>query len=72
MKLSLKQKALLFTIGALMASIIAGLSISQILAMIPAYMVPYIGIGFVVIVMAKLLYGLILNDLELRELNKKG
>lgn len=72
MKLSLKQKALLFTIGALTASIIAGLSISQILAMIPAYMVPYIGIGFVVIVMAKLLYGLILNDLELRELNKKG
>ena len=76
MKISIKQKALLFTIGALSASIIAGLSIAQIIAMIPAYLVPYIGIGFVVIVMAKLLYSLILNDLEcknrLEELSKKG
>jgi hypothetical protein len=76
MKLSIKQKALLFTIGALAASIIAGLSVAQIIAMIPGYMVPYIGIGFVVIVMAKLLYSLILNDLEcknrLEELSKKG
>jgi hypothetical protein len=72
MKLSLKQKALLFTIGALMASFIAGLSIAQIIAMIPGYMVPYIFIGFLLIVCAKVLYSLILNDLELRELNKKG
>lgn len=76
MKLSIKQKALLFTFGTLSASVIAGLALVQILSMIPIQFIPYIGIGFLLIVCAKVLYSLILNDLECRnrleELSKKG
>ena len=67
MKLSLKQEALLRAVGVVVVSFIAGTFLAFVLYNIPAWAFPYLCMTLVLIIGVRLLYKVILDQLEYQE-----
>lgn len=67
MKLSLKQQALLRALLVIAASIVTGMVFAFVLSNIPPYMLPYIVLVGLVLLGVRILYKVILSQLEFEE-----
>jgi hypothetical protein len=69
--MNLKLRALLYSLGVLAASAVAGLAAVEIVKMINISLLPWVGVGFLLIMSLYVLYNITLAQLEYREkLNK--
>jgi hypothetical protein len=62
--MNLKVKALLLTLGALGGSVVAALATVEIIQMISIDLLPWIGVGFLMIMAVYVLYNMILGQLQ--------
>ncbi len=62
--MNLKVKALLLTLGALGASAVAALATVEIVKMISIDLLPWIGVGFLMVMAVYVLYNMILGQLQ--------
>jgi hypothetical protein len=62
--MNLKLKALVLTLGALGASAVAALATVEIIKMISIELLPWLGVGFLIIMAVYVLYNMILGQLE--------
>ena len=62
--MNLKVKALLLTLGALGGSVVAALATVEIIMMISIDLLPWIGVGFLMIMAVYVLYNMILGQLQ--------
>ena len=62
--MNLKVKALLLTLGALGGSVVAALATVEIVMMISIDLLPWIGVGFLMIMAVYVLYNMILGQLQ--------
>jgi hypothetical protein len=60
----LKVKAMLLTLGALGGSVVAALATVEIIMMISIDLLPWIGVGFLMIMAVYVLYNMILGQLQ--------
>ena len=67
MKLSMKQKALIQSVGLVLGATLFGVFISVALTHIPMYVIPYIFVTFVICVAVYLIYKINLSHLEYRK-----
>ena len=65
--MNLKVRALLYSLGVLAASAVAGLAAVEIVKMINISLLPWIGVGFLLIMSLYVLYNITLTQLEYRE-----
>jgi hypothetical protein len=62
--MNLKVKAMLLTLGALGGSVVAALATVEIIMMISIDLLPWIGVGFLMIMAVYVLYNMILGQLQ--------
>jgi len=62
--MNLKVKAMLLTLGALGGSVVAALATVEIILMISIDLLPWIGVGFLMIMAVYVLYNMILGQLQ--------
>jgi hypothetical protein len=62
--MNLKVKALLLTLGALGGSVVAALATVEIIKMISIDLLPWMGVGFLMIMAVYVLYNMILGQLK--------
>ena len=62
--MNLKVKALLLTLGALGGSVVAALATVEIIQMISIDLLPWIGVGFLMVMAVYVLYNMILGQLQ--------
>ncbi len=62
--MNLKIKAMLLTLGALCGGVVAALAIGKIVTMISIDMLPWVGVGFLMIMAVYVLYNMILGQLQ--------
>jgi hypothetical protein len=62
--MNLKVKAMLLTLGALGASAVAALATVEIVKMISIDLLPWIGVGFLMVMAVYVLYNMILGQLQ--------
>jgi len=65
--MSIRLRALAYTVGFVASALIAGLAIAQIMAMIPSDYLPWIGIGILVLAGSYTVYGITKTQLEYRD-----
>lgn len=65
--MNLKLRALLYSLGVLAASAVAGLAAVEIVKMISISLLPWIGVGFLLIMSLYVIYNITLAQLEYRE-----
>jgi hypothetical protein len=65
--MNLKIKALLYSLGVLAASAVAGLSIVGIIEIIGIDMLPWIGVGFMTIMAFYVIYNITLSQLQYQD-----
>ena len=65
--MNLKVRALLYSLGVLAASAVAGLAAVEIVKMISISFLPWIGVGFLLIMSLYVIYNITLAQLEYRE-----
>lgn len=65
--MSLKIKALGYSVGVLLCSVVAGLAAVEIIKAISIEMAPFIGVGFLLVMSFYVLYNITLSQLEYRE-----
>jgi hypothetical protein len=65
--MNIKVRALLYSLGVLAASAVAGLAAVVIVKMINISLLPWIGVGFLLIMALYVLYNVTLTQLEYRE-----
>lgn len=65
--MSLKIKALGYSVGVLLCSIVAGVATVEIIKAISVEMAPFIGVGFLLLMSLYVLYNITLAQLEYRE-----
>jgi len=62
--MNLKVKAMLLTLGALGGSVVAALATVEIIKMISIEVLPWIGVGFLMVMAVYVLYNMILGQLQ--------
>jgi hypothetical protein len=62
--MNLKIKALLYSLGALGGCVVAGLAVVEIIMMISIDVLPWMGVGFLMITAFYVLYNMILGQLQ--------
>lgn len=65
--MNLKVQALLYSLGILAASAVAGLAAVEIVKMINISLLPWIGVGFLLIIIFYVMYNITLTQLEYRD-----
>lgn len=65
--MNLKIKALLYSLGILAASAVAGLAAVEIVKMISISLLPWIGVGFLLVMAFYVMYNITLAQLEYRD-----
>lgn len=65
--MNLKVRALLYSLGILAASAVAGLAAVEIVKMINISLLPWIGVGFLLIIIFYVMYNITLTQLEYRD-----
>lgn len=65
--MNLKVRALLYSLGVLAASTVAGLAAVEIVKMINISLLPWMGVGFLLIMSLYVIYNITLAQLEYRE-----
>jgi hypothetical protein len=65
--MNLKVRALLYSLGVLAASTVAGLAAVEIVKMININLLPWMGVGFLLIMSLYVIYNITLAQLEYRE-----